>query len=186
MRKFPRTARHIATVGLMLCIILFFLTDESIIFFIVGIALLIFYFTVVIAFKLSYPVITVKAKIIKRHGIHLFRTTDIFMFLLPGGKKLELEFPYAGFYPTLKEGDFVFLKYSGDSIISMKKIKKAFSSPQVEKMKASFNKMTTAQKSIFIKNLKERLQDSKSVEFKEFLNECITQYNLDIKGSKSN
>ena len=134
--------------------------------------------------KANSPVITVKAKIVKRPRIGFFYTIGDVTFLLSDGKKLKLEIR-AGRYLSIKTGDFVLLEYAGNIIISMKKIKKAFSSPQVEKMKASFNKMTKAQKSVFIKNLKERLQGSKSVEFKEFLNECITQYNLGIKGSKS-
>lgn len=50
-------------------------------------------------------------------------------------------------------------------------------SSQIERMQTLFNKMTTAQKKVFIGKLCKQLRGRNNPEYKKFLNECIYNYN---------
>ena len=180
MRKFIRIAGVVVSILFILSFYVFFhIIGENDVFMIIIAILIISYVILVMGYEITSPTVKIKATITKRPGVFI-GAVEYITFLLPNGEKVQL-WTYGGKYLSMKVGDLVTIKYKGTNLKSMNKIKKDSSNLQVEKMRASFNKMTPAQKTVFIKNLTQKLKDSNSVELKGFLSECITQYNLEIR-----
>jgi len=54
-------------------------------------------------------------------------------------------------------------------------------SSQIDQLRANFNMMNTTQKAQFINNLRHHLQGVMNEEYSNFLNECVAQYNLEVR-----
>ena len=56
---------------------------------------------------------------------------------------------------------------------------------QIEQLRTKFNGMSTAQKKIFINNLKKQLEGKNSPAYSQFLSECVKKYNTEMSKPKS-
>jgi len=59
-------------------------------------------------------------------------------------------------------------------------------SPKIEQLRTQFEKLPLDKKKVFIHNLSQKLAGSKNSEYRKFLNDCIMDYNYDVKNSTAN
>jgi len=56
-------------------------------------------------------------------------------------------------------------------------------SSKIEQLRVQFEKLPLDKKKVFIQNLNQKLAGNKNAEYKKFLNDCIMDYNFDVKNN---